>query len=75
MCPTLYTTVQPAASSNLTLGWFADSQEVLETTHTPGNPNSWTLFMGNVSEAGGYKELTITVDRNGPPSFFRVRKN
>ena len=31
--------------------------------------------MSNVSEAGGYKEMTITVDRNGPPCFFRVRKN
>ena len=36
--PTLYTTVSPGASSNLTLRWFADGQEVLETTHTPGDP-------------------------------------
>lgn len=72
---TLFARLSPTHGSTLILRWFADGQEVVESTHNLGDPGSWMLYTGNIGEAGGYKEMTIVVDRNGPPRFYRVRKN
>jgi len=73
--PTLGATFLPAASPSLALQWFADGQEVIETTDNLNDPNSWAPLSGNIIEQEGYKRVTIAVDRHSPPRFFRLRKN
>jgi hypothetical protein len=67
------TDTQPDPDS-ITIEWFPDGEEVLETTDDLSNPNSWIPFTSGIIEENSRKRAALRIDRNASSRYYRVRK-